>query len=81
VLNQEDLEFVDLILQGTKKIFFHFKYYNLAIDVVNVFENVSTYDLNSLRQEPMVGSQKEIKKFNFAICIKSGSFELFSSKT
>jgi hypothetical protein len=60
--NQGNSKFVDPDFAGCKKgSFLHFKCYNLTIYVANFFEFFSTHYFNSLKQDPMVGTQnKEI---------------------
>jgi hypothetical protein len=59
-LNQGNSKFVDNDFARCKKgSFLHFKSYNLAIYVVKVFEKISTHYFNSLKQDPMVGTQKK----------------------
>jgi hypothetical protein len=46
---------------GCKKgSFLYFKCNNLAIYVVNIFEKNSTHYFNSLRQDPTIGTQKNL---------------------
>jgi hypothetical protein len=54
LLGEEDPKFVDHVLQGVKKSSPQY----FAIYVVNFFEKNSTHYFNSLRQDPIVGSQK-----------------------
>jgi hypothetical protein len=59
-INQGNLKSVNLDFAGCKKgSFLHFKCYNLAIYVVNFFEKIPTHYFNSLKQDPMVGTQKK----------------------
>jgi hypothetical protein len=58
--NQGNSKSADHDFVGCKKgSFLHFKCYNLAIYVVNFFEKNSTHYFNSLKQGPMVGTQKK----------------------
>jgi hypothetical protein len=58
--NQGNSKSVDIDIAGCKKSsFLHFKCYNLAIYVVNFLEFFSTHYFNSLKQDPMVGTQEK----------------------
>jgi ABC-type long-subunit fatty acid transport system fused permease/ATPase subunit len=65
VLSQEDSKFANPILQGVKKLFLHFKRYNLAICVVNYFETFSIPYFNNPKQDCTIESQKTKNKNQF----------------
>jgi hypothetical protein len=70
----------DLIWKNTKTIL-HLKSYNLTLYAVSFFEKVSTYYLNSLSKDLMIGFQFHFLKFSICpICTRNGSFEVFFCK-
>jgi hypothetical protein len=51
-----------------KKLFLHFKCYNLAIYVISFYEIFSSHYFNSPRQDPTVRSQEKKFTLIYAIC-------------
>jgi hypothetical protein len=53
----------------------------IAIYMVNFFETFSIHYYNSMKQDPMVESQKNKIKSLYVICTRSGSLRVFFYKT
>jgi hypothetical protein len=75
VLSQEDLKFVEPVLQGVKKALFISSNTIILQSMVKFFETFFTHYSNSLEQDPIVECQnKKIEKSIYASCSKNQSF-------
>lgn len=66
---------------STENLFYHFKCYNLTINIVEVVESFITQSHSSTVQDPMVENSKKVQKiiFFFGQCIRNDNFEWFLS--